>query len=346
MNIRYRMLCLMLGLFSSFCNAEIKPAEKEQLIAKLVSQISTYYVETGKVDQIKQHLEEVQNSTEYQNSVSNEQFATFLTGELQKVDKHFAIKWRSPVQQSQPLAKHESWFSKLARKNSGFNRVEILDGNVGYIDFWGFDALSSRSRQTVAQVMGFVAEADALILDLRNNGGGSGEMVQLISSYFLKPNTHLNSIYWHSSGTTQDFHTLDKIDGKVNLDVPIFILTSANTFSAAEEFAYNLKHLKRATLVGEVTKGGANPWRFYELTKGFSVAVPIAKAVNPITHSNWEAIGVKPHIESTSKDAYDIAYYFALKEVLKAAPDGYLQKEIKDILLTVEDKSSLNKTSP
>jgi C-terminal processing protease CtpA/Prc len=243
------------------------------------------------------------------------------------------VQWRSPNVSQNKQTNHESWFAKLSRKKSGFNRVEILDGNIGYVDFWGFDALSENSIKGAEGVMGFVSNVDATIFDLRKNGGGSAEMVQLISSYYLKPNTHLNSIYWRTTDTTREFRTFDKINGSVNLTIPIFILTSRDTFSAAEEFSYNLKHLKRATLVGETTKGGANPWQFYALGNGFRASIPMAKAVDPNTKTNWESVGVKPHIDVSRENALDVAYKMAHEEVKKSVSDEYQVKEINDILV-------------
>ncbi len=251
---------------------------------------------------------------------------------MQNFDKHFAVQWRKPNESQLHKTKHESWFAKLSRKNSGFNRVEILDGNIGYVDFWGFDALSKDSKKIAEGVMGFVSNVDALIFDLRKNGGGSAEMVQFISSYFLKPNTHLNSIYWRTTDSIREFRTFDKVNGSINLIIPIYILTSSDTFSAAEEFAYNLKHLNRATLVGETTKGGANPWQFYELGNGFRAGIPIAKAINPKTKTNWESVGVKPHIEASRDNAFGVAYKIALDEVKKSANDEFQMKEINDKL--------------
>jgi C-terminal processing protease CtpA/Prc len=270
-----------LVVFSSLAYADISFDDKNSILNALTNSIKQQYVEITKIDEISSALEKLNASPAFRNSQSQEQFASLLTAELQNIDKHFAVQWINPNESQDQKAKHESWFAKLSRKNSGFNKVEILDGNIGYVDFWGFDALSENSRKVTEGVMDFVSNVDALVFDLRKNGGGSAEMVQLISSYFLKPNTHLNSIYSRATDTTREFRTFDKVSGSVNLSIPIFILTSSNTFSAAEEFAYNLKHLNRATLVGEITKGGANPWQFFGLGNGFRASIPIAKAINP-----------------------------------------------------------------
>ena len=204
----------------------------------------------------------------------------------------------------------------------------MLEGNIGYIDFWGFDQVTAESKEVVFTAMKFVSNANALLIDLRNNGGGSGEMVQLISSYFLKPSTHLNSIYSRETQTQRDFYTIQVEKGASLQSMPIFILVSSETFSAAEEFAYNLKHLNRAILIGETTKGGANPWMYYPLDKGFRIGIPMAKAINPITRSNWEAIGVKPNVIAKHDTTFDAGYKLALLKVKKIIKDRFILKEI------------------
>ncbi|MDK1286273.1 S41 family peptidase [Pseudoalteromonas umbrosa] len=326
--------------FSSFAFADISAVDRANILNELTNSIKQEYVEVKKIDEISSALANFKYSRAFSDSHSHELFASSLTDELQRFDKHFTVQWRNPAASKKQIPKREPWFAKLNRKNSGFNRVEILDGNVGYVDFWGFDALSKSSKKTVEGIIGFVSNADALIFDLRKNGGGSAEMVQFISSYFLKPNTHLNSIYWRATDSTREFYTLEKLNGSINLDAPIFILTSSDTFSAAEEFAYNLKHLNRATLVGEITKGGANPWQFYELGNGFRAGIPIAKSINPNTKTNWESVGVKPHIEVSREHALDVAYKLALTEVKKSSNNEYQIKEINEKLVELSRRKN------
>ncbi|CAM4241655.1 S41 family peptidase [Pseudoalteromonas byunsanensis] len=333
MKIRDCIIGACVVILSPLAHADISHADKNNILKSLTDNIKQQYVEVKKVDKISSALENFKTSPAFTNSQSQEQLASSLTTELQKFDKHFTVQWRNPNEIKNDKTTREPWFDKLSRKNSGFNRVEILDGNIGYVDFWGFDALSEDSKKVVKGVMGFVSNVDALIFDLRKNGGGSAEMVQFISSHFLKPNTHLNSIYWRTTDTTREFRTFDDVNGSINLATPIYILTSSDTFSAAEEFAYNLKHLNRATLVGETTKGGANPWQFYELGDGFRAGIPIAKAINPITKTNWESVGVKPHIEASRDDALNVAYKIALDEVKNSVNDEFQLKEINDKLV-------------
>lgn len=318
-------VAFLLAISSLASCAEITQREKGRVVNELRREIRNNYVLIENLDAIDKSLDELTHSVAMKETSTHQGMAELLTGSLQQFDKHFGVQWRD-----QELAgakkSGEDWFTKLGRKNSGFERIEILDGNIGYIDFWGFDNVNDESMARVKTVMAMVADTDAIIFDLRKNGGGSGDMVRLISSYLLNGKVHLNSFYWKPSNTTTEFWTLEDVDGERRPKVPVYVLTSTQTFSAAEEFAYNLKQLRRAKIVGEPTKGGANPWQFFDLGQGFRAAIPIAQAINPITKTNWEHIGVQPDVKATSADARDVAYRMALSE-LKESTQSPLQLE-------------------
>ncbi|QFT53646.1 S41 family peptidase [Microbulbifer sp. THAF38] len=309
--------------------------EKNTLINKVAHEISRQYVLQENIPAIRESLQKASESEAMKQAGTPKRVAEVLSKVLEKHDKHFGVRWYDQnTSQSQP--KHENWFTKLARKNSGFNRIEVLEGNVGYIDFWGFDQVNDASRKRVEAAMTLVENTDAIIFDLRNNGGGDGNMGRLISSYLFDEPTHLNSIYWKATDSTTEFWTFEIIKGKRMIDTPVFILTSKDTFSAAESFAYYLKHLKRATIIGETTKGGANPWQFFQLDDGFGVVIPIAKAVNPITKSNWEGTGVEPDIKSLKEDAFNIGYRLSLQHIQSSTIHPEQLKEVKEQLKLVE----------
>lgn len=316
--------------------AEITQREKDLVVGKLRQQIHDNYILTGHVGAIDKTLDELVRSAPMKRASTRQEMAELLTGSLHRFDKHFGVQWRD---QGQAPAKTggEDWFARLGRKNSGFEKVEILDGNIGYVDFWGFDNVNDDSRARVARVMAMLVDTDAIIFDLRRNGGGSGDMVRLISSYLLEGKIHLNSFYWKPSDTTTEFWTLEDIDGKRRTEVPVYVLTSAETFSAAEEFAYNLQQLHRATIIGETTKGGANPWQFFDLGHGFRAAIPIAQAINPITKTNWEHVGVQPHVKATQAEAREVAYRMALSTLKGSTRNPVQLEEINKKLNELEN---------
>ncbi|WP_404390325.1 S41 family peptidase [Pseudoalteromonas phenolica] len=322
---------LLTSLSVTASNLDVSRAE---LIVELQTQIAKNYVDVNKVEHINNSLTKI--SPEVYSPLSNEQFISLITKTLEKHDAHFSFQEKPDQTKKQPAK--ESWFSRLSRSNSGFNSVENLKGGVGYFDFWGFDSVNDKSRKRVSAVMQLVSDSQAIIIDLRNNGGGSAEMVQLISSYFLEGKVHLTSFYSRPSDSRTEFWTFSDIPAIFKQDIPVYILTSKRTFSAAEEFAYNFKHLKRATLIGEKTKGGANPWQWFEVGASHRVAVPTSMAINPITQTNWEGIGVKPDINTFADSAFDIAYQKALLDIKSKTKNRFLTDEINIELSKLEKK--------
>jgi len=315
--------------------ADMTSGQKRHLIERLSAEVSERYVEVDKVQAIAAALGGLTTSQALQDAASPEQVAELLSRELRRFDHHFGVQWRVPDAGAPPIA-GETWFAKLDRQNSGFKRIEVLDGNVGYVEFWGFDEVTERSAARVAAVMAVIAGTDAVIFDLRRNGGGSGDMVRLISSYLLPGEIHLNSFYWRASESTTEFWTLADVVGEKRPGVPVYVLTSKDTFSAAEEFAYNLKHLGRAEVVGESTKGGANPWQSFDLGDGFRAAIPIAKAINPVTLGNWEHVGVQPDQSVPAERALVVAYRSALTALRRTTDDPNRLGDIDRALSTDE----------
>ena len=251
-----------------------------------------------------------------------------ITSDLHEVSKDLHIRV-APMPPQEMTATQEvdeaavmaRYLNRARRSNYGFHKMEILEGNVGYLELRGF-ADASIGGDTAIAAMGFLASSDALIIDLRQNGGGSPSMIQLISSYFFDDRQHLNSFYVRRGDITRQFWTHDHVSGERMVDTPIWVLTSGRTFSAAEEFSYNLKHMERATLVGETTGGGAHPvdvHRFPEL--GIQINLPFGRAVNPITGTNWEGTGVSPHVDVPADQALAVAHQQALEHLIEHAED-------------------------
>jgi C-terminal processing protease CtpA/Prc len=195
-----------------------------------------------------------------------------------------------------------------ARTRSAIRRVEILDGNIGYLDVRGI-ILSEDGGRAIVASMELVSRTDALILDLRRNGGGSPDGVALWSSFFLPVQpTHLNSIYDRVTGQTRQYWSLAWLPGERYLDRPLYVLTSDRTFSGAEELCLNLRVPGRARLIGETTRGGAHPANTFSLTPTMEIAVPHARSINPSTGGNWEGTGIEPDLAVPAEAAFDVAY--------------------------------------
>lgn len=220
----------------------------------------------------------------------------------------------------------EMRIARAAYTNFGFERVERLEQNIGYLKFNNFSDAKYGGATAVA-AMNFLSNCYAIIIDLRENGGGSPTMVQLISSYFFDEATHLNNFYIRETDTLKQFWTQSHIEGPSLADKPLFILTARRTFSGAEEFTYNMKNLERATIIGETTGGGAHPTTtvvFPDL--GAKMGVPFGRAVNPISMTNWEGTGVEPDIKVPQEDALEVAKYEALKQLYEEAETPELKE--------------------
>jgi hypothetical protein len=287
-------------------------ASRLRIVERLATILNESYVFPDTAAKMATALRSNEKRGAYQGITDGEAFAARLTDELRNVshDRHLEVRFSFVVQpQSEfehPLADSAAQRLQLASRNCGFEKAEHLPPNIGYLKFNVF-ADPQICGATAAAAMGFVADSDALIIDLRDNHGGMSGMVTLLASYLFAEPTHLNDAYDRRQGTTTQFWTSSYVAGRRFVDKPVCVLTSAGTFSAAEDFSYALKNLKRATLIGEATGGGAHPIRSERIDNHFSVIVPFARSISPITRSDWEGSGVEPDVKVRAADALDEA---------------------------------------
>ena len=291
----------------------IDAAGRMSVIEGASAQLDSFYVFPEVAKRISDSLRARNRRGAYDAYTKKMTFAAKLNDELRELsrDKHMEFHYSARPFMPRPMnapAPRDPVPGAISRDqadlmNCGFVKVEQLEGNVGYVKFDGFFDVDM-CGETASAAMTFVAGTRALIVDLRENGGGSPAMVSYVSSYLFSRRTHLNDIWNRRTGRTEEFWTRDSVPGRrFGGEKPVFVLTSANTFSGAEEFAYNLKALKRATIVGEVTGGGAHPVGPRPVGDDFVIAVPHSRAINPITHTNWEGVGVEPDIKVPAADA-------------------------------------------
>lgn len=307
---------------------DIDAAMRATVIDGALNHLNETYVFPEVAKQMESAVRARQQRGEYEAITSAQRLATTLTAHLQEVsrDRHLRVTYSAeplPVRLGGGESPEEEARrrAQMSWNNFGFEKVERLRGNVGYLEFIGFQD-PQWGAETVAAAMNFLAGTDALIIDLRRNGGGSPHMVALLCSYFFDKRTHLNDIYTRPTNRTQQFWTLDTVTGKrYGEQKDVFVLTSKRTFSAAEEFTYNLKNLKRATIVGETTGGGAHPTTFRRINDHFGIGVPMARSINPITKTNWEGTGVAPDIAVSADKALTTAHLEALKRLEAKNPE-------------------------
>ena len=226
--------------------------------------------------------------------------------------------------------------------NCGVHRVERLAGNIGFIDLRFFEE-PAFAGEVIAAAMWLVTQTAALIIDLRRCPGGHPGTVSLLCSYFFDATpVHLNSLYWRPLDATEEFWTQPEVAGPRYLGKPLYLLTSSETFSAAEECAYNLQTRQRATIVGERTRGGAHVVQEFPIGEHFVVAVPVGRAINPVTGTNWDGVGVLPEREVPAANALRTAHRMALNAslsllgALSSRAGHELQQEVQATLADLE----------
>lgn len=305
--------------------------EQQMVIDSIEKKLNANYVFPEVAAKMAASIKDKLAKGDYKSIKDPRQFASTLTTDLQAVskDKHLRVSFAPEqiAEQQQTVTPEDSiaflnrYINSMKRDNFGFKELKIMSGNIGYLDLRSFSNVEFAGPTAVA-AMNFLSNSDAIIIDLRKNGGGSPQMIQLISSYlFDSEPVHLNNFYWRPADSNTQTWTLPHVSGTRSAKTPVFVLTSGGTFSAAEEFSYNLKNLKRATLIGETTGGGAHPGGTDILTDRFTIWLPTGRAINPITNTNWEGTGVKPHIEVPADKALDEAYSKALELLIEKSED-------------------------
>jgi C-terminal processing protease CtpA/Prc len=292
---------LLLLITSAACSQqkELSSEIKASTVKRISELINDNYVFPDVAKKTSAMLETRLKSGVFDTIRSAKSFAQALTETVQSVnhDKHMRIRLNANNDQGKR--------NNTAPDNGGFRESKIIEGNIGYIDMRGFlpPTIASTKADEHMKKLGGVS---AMIIDLRRNGGGSPDMVQYLCSYFFDDRVHLNSLYYRTTNQTTDYYTID-VNGKKMSKVPLFILTSTFTFSGAEEFCYNMQTQKRATLIGETTGGGANPGGSFSINETFSIFIPTGRAINPVTGTNWEGVGVVPDVKISAEDALDKA---------------------------------------
>jgi hypothetical protein len=323
----------------------IDAATRAAVIEGALKNLNDYYVFPEVAKKMDQSIRERMRKNEYDQITSARALSQKLTADLQEVsrDKHLRVGYSAeaipvPAAGGEPTAEErERFLSYMRTVNFGFEKIERLPGNVGYLDLRGFMP-AQFGAETVVSAMNFLANTDALIIDLRRNGGGDPAMVALISSYLFGPEpVHLNDLYWREGDSTHQWWTLPYVPGKRYGDKKdVYVLTSKRTFSAAEEFTYNLKNLKRATIVGETTGGGARPGGSRRINDHFQIWVPGGRAINPYSKTNWEGTGVKPDVETPADQALKVAHIAAMNKVLEKVTEPERKQAIKGAVESVQ----------
>jgi hypothetical protein len=325
----------------------LTPTIRQAIVSDVAKLAREKYVYPDVGEKLARSIQARLEQSRYDEIADAGELALMLTEDLRALsnDRHWSVVYhpvRAPAE-ADPEAEEEKtqrarWLAQARRRNFGFEKVERLQGNVGYIDLREF-VRSEVAGETAVAAMGFVAHCDALIFDLRQNRGGNPSMVQLLTSYLFDPEPrHINTFYRRPTDDYQQFWTLPHVPGKRLPHVPVYVLTSHATGSAAEEFAYNLKHMARATIVGETTVGAAHPVTVETVQECFQVRLPYGRPINPITKGNWEVVGVEPHIAVPQEDALKTAHLHALERMAADCGDDSRKRTLEWEMEIVESQ--------
>ena len=248
--------------------------------------------------------------------------AAWLTEQLQSVspDRHLRVRWFDQISADTRSAGGEEAvrqrYDEAQADRWGLVRIQRLDdGRIGLVEISEFYPAAWIDRP-VAEAMALLAGARALVFDLRRGRGGEpGGVARVASHLFGSAPVHLNDLFHRVEDRIESFWTQPDAPGPRFAEAPVFVLVSHATFSAAEEFAYDLQALRRGVVVGEVTRGGANPGEIHRLDEHFAVFIPDARAINPVTGDNWEGRGVNPDVPCAADDALDVARALAVEAI-------------------------------
>ncbi|WP_158568779.1 MULTISPECIES: S41 family peptidase [unclassified Duganella] len=314
---------------------EVDRATRLEVIDTLIAKLNANYVFPDKAKQAEVVLRQHQREGKYDGITDGKQLARQLSDDIDGVvhDKHMLVDASGrPVPPDDamppPPQTRAEWekqvppavLERVLASNLGVEKVDHLSANIGYLQLSSFAPVFLVSDKFAAS-MNALADTDGLIIDLRNNGGGGGESVALLISYFFDERTRLNDSWERATGITTQYWTQDKLDGKrYGGKKPVLILAGPDTKSAAESFAYQLQALKRVTVIGERTWGGANASRPYRLSEHFAAFIPSRRSISPITHTNWEGVGVIPDVAAKVDDALVAAKDLMQRQLGGGAP--------------------------
>jgi hypothetical protein len=303
------------GVSDTTHDVSLDQATVRRVIGAIAVKLREDYVFPEKGMQAAEALENALAENAYAGVTDPSKFAVQLTERLNAItrDSHMRVIFGSPFRKQHPPS---------VAQDAGFE-VKQLEGNIGYIHLARF-VPPHVFKSAADDAMRDLRNTDALIVDMRNNGGGHPASVAYLASFFLDPGhrVHINDLIWRNRGTST-FRTVSFWSSPTPvhyLGKRVYVLVGPETYSAGEEFAYDLQVLKRVTVVGEPTRGGANPGGLNDLGSDLFVIVPTGRAENPITHGNWEGVGVHPDVRAIPEAAQETAIALAMNHPVTPLP--------------------------
>ncbi len=309
-------------------NSNMQPIKINELINSISDSLNKHYIFPDKAENISAYLHSQLKSNAYTKLLNDPQkLEQLISKDISSVyrDPHLRVQF-DPGFNAQvayhPTAEELQQVKNYWKDNNySFKKLEVLPGNIGYLSFNLFVDDIKAAKPTIKAALSFLANTDAIILDLRNNMGGDPNMVSQIESYFFAQKTEMNSLINRSNNDTVFMYADPFKSDSLSLSMPVYILTSQHTFSGAEDFCYGMQVAKRAIIVGETTGGGAHPQMPFSVNQGFVMYIPFARSLNPITHKDWEGTGVIPDVKISANKALIKAQELMFRESLTRTND-------------------------
>ena len=335
----------------------ISVAQRRAVVDSVTAYVERTYVDADTAKRIAAHLRSRRAAGAYDAAITVDALGGILTNDLRSInnDLHLGVRSEGPLAdrldrpavahaaagpedgpgQEPPVARsrvpggyseapgdldtamlNDPRYQQARRANFGIGKIEILPGNVGYLEITGFLGAPG-AEHAVEDALRVLERTDALIIDVRRNGGGSGMMSHLVASHFLSATPRPTIRVAGRQQAPFTMHSFANVPGPRRVDVPLYILTSRATGSAAEEFSFVLRNAQRATLVGDRTAGAGHMVQAYNAGHGFVVSISITRVSDPVTGKEWEQVGVEPHVKVAPERALDVSHALALQAVAK-----------------------------
>jgi hypothetical protein len=338
---------VVLGALLSFpafavADTPLNAPDRAAIVQTLATKLNAKYIEPALAERVGSAVARKNAEGGYASATSAQAFSAVLAADLRKFsgDLHFGARLDEAFREYSgggllSRAEMDEVRDQTERQGYGIEKLERLPGNVGYIELRRF-GFTTFVGPAYTAAMSLMAGTDALILDLRRNGGGSPASVAYLMSHFFPvgDQRHLIDIYNRATDTTEQIWTVPTVAQRY--DKPVYVLTSARTFSGGEDCAYGFQAQKRGTLVGETTGGGSNPVGWFSVGHGIVVAIPTSRTTNFVTKTNWEHVGVKPDVAVPAAQALQTAHAAILRNLVSSAKDDDERTKLQRLLAMVE----------
>ena len=317
-------------------DTKVDSALRKELLNRIAVELESKYVIPETAGKLVALIRTKQKANAYKSITSKLELARALTDDMFAVanDKHLTVSVSFSATPAGPPSPEE--LERIRKENGAIAKLELLDGNVGYMRVNGAPTLEG-SRAAITAAFAFLHNTEALIIDNRGNGGGDPNTATFYESYLSEGEPHLAlSFHYREKNRVQEFWTTDLRELSYGARKPVFVLTSTLTFSAGEGIAYNLQALKRAVIVGEKTAGGATSPQRVSMGHQFVLAVPVATGVNPITRTSWEGVGVTPDVPVEEAIALSKAHTLAIEGLRASATNDRERSAFDSILMKIQ----------